>query len=247
MSGHSKWASIKHKKGAADAKRGKLFSKIIREISIAARLGGADSASNPRLRTVVDKARAANMPSDNIDRAIKKGAGQLEGVTYEEVTFEGYGPAGVALLVDTFTDNRNRTVAELRSIFNKGGGNLGEAGCVGWMFQKQGALTFEKKVGEDLLMTTALDAGADDIRDDDDLFTVITSPEQFEKVKTACLAKGLTPSEASITMIPQNTIKLEGSDAEKMIKLMDALEDHDDVQNVSANFDIDTKTMEALA
>ncbi len=176
MSGHNKWSTIKHKKGAADAKRGKIFSKLIKEISVAARVGGGDPNSNPRLRTVLDKARTANMPNDNITRAIKRGTGELEGVSYEEVTFEGYGPGGVAVLVETMTDNRNRTVAELRHIFSKRGGNLGEAGCVGWMFNKQGVLAFDMSVGEEALMETALEAGAEDIKDDENTLTVITSP-----------------------------------------------------------------------
>lgn len=247
MSGHSKWSTIKHKKGAADAKRGKLFSKLIKEISIAARIGGGDSTGNPRLRTVLDKARAANMPKDNVERAIKKGTGELEGVSFEEVTFEGYGPSGVAVLVDTLTDNRNRTVAELRHIFERVGGNLGAAGCVSWMFTKHGVLTFDKTVGEDALMETVLDAGAEDIRDDEDILTVITTSSSFETVKGACEQKGLRYIEASLSMVPQSTVKLDHSSAEKMLKLMDALEDHEDVQNVYANFDIDAKTMEELA
>lgn len=247
MSGHSKWSTIKHKKGAADAKRGKLFSKIIKEITIAARSGGGDPTGNPRLRTVLDKARASNMPKDNIERAIKKGTGELEGVQFEEVTFEGYGPAGVAVLVETLTDNRNRTVAELRHLFEKSGGNLGAAGCVGWMFSKHGVLTFEKTVGEDTLMETVLEAGAEDIRDEEGTLTVITDPTSFDVVRQACDARGLKYVEANVSMIPQNTIKLDRAAAEKMLKLMDALEDHDDVQGVSANFDIDAKTMEELA
>lgn len=247
MSGHNKWSTIKHKKGAADAKRGKIFSKLIKEISVAARVGGGDPNSNARLRTVLDKARTANMPNDNVTRAIKRGTGEIEGVSYEEVTFEGYGPGGVAVLVETMTDNRNRTVAELRHIFSKRGGNLGEAGCVGWMFNKQGVLTFDKAIGEEALMETALEAGADDIKDDENTLTVITSPSAFEGVKTACASKNIAFVEAEISMVPQNTVKLEGGDAEKMLKLMDDLEDHDDVQNVYANFDIDAKTMEQFA
>lgn len=247
MSGHSKWSTIKHKKGAADAKRGKLFSKLIKEITIAARIGGGDPNSNPRLRTVMDKARGANMPNDNITRAIKKGTGELEGVSFEESVFEGYGPGGVALYIETLTDNRNRTVAELRHILSKGGGNLGEAGCVAWMFTKHGVLTFDKDVSEEKLMELALDAGAEDIKDEEDMFTVITDPSNFDAVRKACVTGGLKPLEAEITMIPQNTVKLEGSDAEKMLKLMEALEDHEDVQTVSANFDIDTKLMEEMA
>ncbi|OGQ23421.1 MAG: transcriptional regulator [Deltaproteobacteria bacterium RIFCSPLOWO2_02_FULL_44_10] len=247
MSGHSKWSSIKHKKGALDAKRGKLFSKLIKEITVAARIGGGDPGANPRLRTILDKARAANMPGDNVARAIKKGTGELEGFTFEEVTFEGYGPGGAAVLVETLTDNRNRTVAELRHMFTKNGGNMGEAGCVSWMFTKRGVLTFDKSIGEEKLMELCLDAGAEDILEDEDLLTVLTEPTVFEKVRETCNKQGLKPLDANITMVPQNTIKLEGTDAEKMLKLMEALEDHDDVQNVSANFDIDTKTMEAVA
>jgi len=247
MSGHNKWSTIKHKKGAADAKRGKLFSKLIKEITLAARLGGGDPGGNPRLRTALDKARAANMPKDNVDRAIKKGTGELEGANIEEITFEGYGPAGVAVMVETLTDNRNRTVAELRHIFEKSGGNLGAAGCVGWMFSKHGVLTFEKAVGEEALMETALDAGAEDISEEDGIFTVTTDPSSFDAVKQACEAKGLPYVEASLSMIPQNTVKLDHSSATRMLKLMDALEDHDDVQNVYANFDIDAKTMEEVA
>lgn len=247
MSGHSKWSTIKHKKGAADAKRGKLFSKLIKEITVAARVGGGDPDSNPRLRTVVDKARAANMPNDNITRAIKKGTGELEGSTYEEAVFEGYGPGGVALFIEVLTDNRNRTVAEMRHILSKLGGNLGEAGCVAWMFSKHGILTFDKSVGEEKLMEVALEAGAEDIKDEEDMFTVITDPSSFNAVKKACDDNGLKALEAEITMIPQNTVRLEGSDAEKMLKLMEAIEDHDDVQKVSANFDIDSKLMEELA
>jgi YebC/PmpR family DNA-binding regulatory protein len=247
MSGHNKWSSIKHKKGAADAKRGKLFSKLIKEITIAARVGGGDPSGNPRLRTVMDKARAANMPNDNVTRAIKKGTGEIEGVNYEEVTFEGYGPGGAAVMVETLTDNRNRTVSELRHMFSKMGGNLGEAGCVSWMFAKQGVLTFEKEVGEEKLMEVALEAGAEDIKDDEDLFTVTTDPSAFVAVKEACDKNGLKYIEANLSMVPQNTVKLDRNGAEKMLKLMDALEDHEDVQNTYANFDIDSETMEELA
>lgn len=247
MSGHNKWSSIKHKKGAADAKRGKLFSKLIKEITLAARLGGGDPDGNPRLRTALDKGRASNMPKDNVERAIKKGTGELEGVNIEEITFEGYGPAGVAVLVETLTDNRNRTVAELRHIFEKSGGNLGAAGCVGWMFSKHGILTFEKEVGEEQLMETALEAGAEDISEEEGIFTVTTTPASFEAVKQACDAKGLKYVEATLSMVPQNTVKLDHASATRMLKLMDTLEDHDDVQNVYANFDIDAKTMEEVA
>ena len=247
MSGHNKWSTIKHKKGAADAKRGKLFSKLIKEITLAARLGGGDPDGNPRLRTALDKGRQANMPKDNVERAIKKGTGELEGVNIEEITFEGYGPAGVAVMVETLTDNRNRTVAELRHIFEKSGGNLGAAGCVGWMFSKHGVLTFDKEVGEEQLMETALEAGAEDISEDEGTFTVTTDPSSFEAVKQACEAKGLKYVEAELSMVPQNTVKLDHASATRMLKLMDALEDHDDVQNVYANFDIDAKTMEEVA
>lgn len=248
MSGHSKWSTIKHKKGAADAKRGKLFSKLIKEITVAARIGGGDPGSNSRLRTVLDKARTANMPNDNITRAIKKGTGELEGSSFEEAVFEGYGPGGVALYIEVLTDNRNRTVAELRHLLSKLGGNLGEAGCVAWMFSKHGVLTFDKAaVDENKLMELALESGAEDIKDEEDTLTVLTDPASFDEVKRACEAGGLTAIEAAISMVPQNTIKLQGSEAEKMLKLMEALEDHDDVQNVSANFDIDSKLMEQLA
>lgn len=247
MSGHSKWSTIKHKKGVADAKRGKLFSKLIKEITVAARVGGGDPVGNPRLRSVLDKARAANMPNDNISRAIKRGTGEIEGITYEEVKFEGYGPGGVAILTETVTDNRNRTVAELRNIFSKMGGNLGEAGCVAWMFSRHGVLTFEKSVGEEKLMNVVLDAGAQDLRDEEDTLSVITDPNCFDGVKKACEENNLKYIEAQISMVPQNTIRLDRPNAEKMLRLMNALEDHEDVQNVYANFDIDAKTMEELA
>jgi len=246
MSGHSKWATIKHKKGAADAKRGKLFSKFIKEIAVAAKMGGGDPDKNPRLRTVIEKARGANMPNDNVARAIKRGTGELEGVSYEEITYEGYGPSGVAMLIQCLTDNSKRTVAELRHLMSKGGGNLGEAGCVAWMFNKKGVLTFEKSVGEEKLMDAALEAGAEDIRDLDTAFDVITDPNSFDSVKTACVKAGLNPLEANLEMVPQNEIKLSGDDARKMLNLMEALEDHDDVQNVFANFDIDAGEMEKL-
>lgn len=248
MSGHSKWATIKHKKGAADAKKGKLFSKLIKEITVAAKMGGGDPNNNPRLRTVIDKAKMANMPMDNITRAIKKGTGELEGANYEQATYEGYGPGGVAMLIEVLTDNNKRTVAEIRHIMSKGSGSLGEAGCVSWMFNRRGVLTFGKDVSEESLMNVALEAGAEDIVDlGGEGFDVITDPSRFEAVKSACEKAGLKPIEASIQMVPQNTIKLEGENAQKMVKLMEALEDHDDVQNVYANFDIDAKLMEELA
>lgn len=245
MSGHSKWATIKHKKGAADAKRGKTFSKLIKEITVAARQGGGDITANAHLRTVVDKARAANMPNDNIDRAIKRGTGDLEGVTYDQSTYEGYGPNGVAILIETLTDNKNRTVAEVRHIMMKGGGSLGASGCVAWMFNRKGMIVFDKEaVNQDKLMNVAIEAGAEDIKDTGDTLDVITAPEDFDAVKKACEAEGLKPAVADVQMVPQNTIRLEGADATKMLKLMEALEDHDDIQNVYANFDIDLKVME---
>ncbi len=243
MSGHSKWATIKHKKGAADARRGKLFSKLIKEISVAARMGGGDPEKNPRLRTVIEKARGSNMPNDNVTRAIKRGTGELEGVNYEEICYEGYGPGGIAMLIEVMTDNNKRTVAELRHLLTKSGGSLGETGCVAWMFNKKGVLTFDEGVNEEKLMEVAIDGGAEDI----DGNSVTTTVESFEAVKKVCEDAGLKPIEAGIQMVPQNTINLEGSTAEKMIKLMEAVEDHEDVQNVYANFDIDASVLEQLA
>ena len=248
MSGHSKWATIKRKKGATDAKRGKLFSKIIKELTIAARHGGGDPTGNPRLRTVIDKARGSNMPADNITRAIKRGTGEIEGMVFEETTFEGYGPGGAAVFLEVVTDNRNRTVADVRHIFTKHGGNLGESNCVAWMFQRRGIISFDKdSVSEEKLMDCALNAGAEDIRDHGESFDVVTDPTHFHTVVDACKAAGLTPANAEISMQPQTTVELSESDAEKMLKLMNALEDHDDVQNVYANFDIDDALMERLA
>lgn len=248
MSGHSKWATIKRKKGANDAKRGKVFSKVIKEISIAARAGGGDPDGNPRLRTVIEKAKAANMPHDNIDRAIKRGTGELEGVVIEETTYEGYGPGGAAVFLDVVTDNRNRTVAEVRHIFAKHGGNLGESNCVGWMFDRHGVITFDKAVvTEEKLMDVALEAGANDIRDAGDVFEVLTDAAALHTVADACRKAGLAPTDADVRRIPKNTVELTGSTAEKMIKLMNALEDHEDVQQVTANFDIDDSLMEQLA
>lgn len=239
MSGHSKWASIKHKKGALDAKRGKIFTKLIKEISVAARLGGGDPDGNPRLRTAILAAKADNMPKDNIDRAIKKGTGELEGVNYEEVIYEGYGTAGVAVILSLLTDNKNRTVAEIRSIFGKNGGNLGEAGCVGWMFHKKGQILVDlKTVDEDKLMTIVLDAGAEDMQTGEGEFEVITTPENFEKVKKAIDDNKIPTTFAEVTMVPQSYIKLTGQKAQQMLHLMEVLEDHDDVQKVYANFDI---------
>jgi YebC/PmpR family DNA-binding regulatory protein len=246
MSGHSKWHSIKHKKGALDAKRGKLFTKFIKEITVAARSGGGDPEGNARLRKAILDAKAGNMPNDTIDRAIRRGTGEEDGVNYEEITYEGYGPAGVALLIESMTDNRNRTVAEIRHIFSKNGGNLGESGSVGWLFDKKGYIVVEKAAkSEEELFELAIEAGADDLRDDEDNFEIITSPDAFESVLSAVKAAGLDPQVAEVEMVPQNYIKLEGSDAKQMLKLMEALEDHDDVQKVSANFDISDADMAA--
>ncbi len=248
MSGHSKWATIKRKKGKLDAQRGRMFTKLIKEITIAARQGGGDPDNNPRLRTAVATAKAANMPADNIKKAIQKGTGELPGVTYEETTYEGYGPGGVAIILEVVTDNKNRTVAEIRHLFSKYNGNLGETGCVGWMFEKRGEIIVEKpKVDEDKLMEIALDAGADDLKTEEDAYQVVTTFEKFESVKSAIEEAGIEYSEAQIEMVPQTTVKLEGSKAESMLKLMEALEDHDDVQNVYANFDIDDRLLEKMS
>ncbi len=248
MSGHSKWASIKHKKGALDAKRGKIFTKIIREMSIAARIGGGDVASNPRLRTAVDKAKSVNMPADNIKRAIQKGTGELEGTMYEEITLEGYGPGGIALLVEGTTDNRNRTVSEIRHTLTKNGGNLGTAGSVSYMFKPRGYVAISKeKVTEEKLMEIALDAGAEDIQGEGDLWEVYSTPNAYEAVLAAIKKAGIDPEESQIGKYPENTISLEGQKAQQMLKLVEALEDNDDVQNVWANFDISEKEMEAAA
>lgn len=246
MSGHSKWHTIKHKKGALDAKRGKIFTKLIKEITVAARTGGSgDVDANARLRKAVSDAKAQNMPNDTIDRAIKRGTGELEGVAYDEITYEGYGPNGVAVLIETMTDNRNRTVAELRHIFSKNGGNLGEAGSVAWMFDKKGYIVVDKaSKTEDELFEVAIEAGAEDMKDDGDVFEIFTAPDNFEVVSDAVKASGIEPQAAEISMIPQNYIKLEGSDAKQMLKLYDALDDNDDVQKVWANFDIDESEME---
>ena len=248
MSGHSKWASIKHKKGALDAKRGKIFTKIIREMSIAARLGGGDVDSNPRLRTAVDKAKSVNMPADNIKRAIQKGTGELEGMTYEDITLEGYGPGGVAILIEGTTDNRNRTVSEIRHIFTKNGGNMGTAGSVSYMFKPRGYIAIAReKVSEEKLMDLALDAGAEDIVSSGDVWEVYTSPNSYEAVLAAVKKAGLAPEESAIGKYAENSIPLEGVKAQQMLKLVEALEDNDDVQNVWANFDIADKELEAAA
>jgi YebC/PmpR family DNA-binding regulatory protein len=247
MSGHSKWHSIKHKKGALDAKRGKLFTKFIKEITVAARTGGGDPDANARLRKAILDAKAGNMPNDTIDRAIRRGTGEEEGVNYEEITYEGYGPGGVALLIQSMTDNRNRTVAEIRHLFSKNGGNLGESGSVGWMFEKKGYIVVSKSVkSEEELFDLVIEAGADDLRDDEDNFEIITSPEAFEAVQAAVKGAGIEPQVAEVEFVPQNYIKLEGGDARQMLKLMEALEDHDDVQKVSANFDISEADMAAV-
>ena len=247
MSGHSKWHSIKHKKGALDAKRGKLFTKFIKEITVAARTGGGDPDANARLRKAILDAKSGNMPNDTIDRAIRRGTGEEEGVNYEEITYEGYGPGGVALLIQSMTDNRNRTVAEIRHIFSKNGGNLGESGSVGWMFEKKGYIVVEKAAkSEDELFELAIDAGADDLRDDVDNFEIITSPEAFDGVLNAFKGAGIEPQVAEVEMVPQNYVHLEGADARQMLKLVEALEDHDDVQKVSANFDISEADMAAV-
>ncbi|MDA3897359.1 MAG: YebC/PmpR family DNA-binding transcriptional regulator [Desulfobacteraceae bacterium] len=248
MSGHSKWANIKHKKGAEDAKRGKVFTKVVKEIIVAARFGGGDPGTNPRLRTVLLKAKACNLPKDNIDRAIKKGIGDLDDVNYEENSYEGYGPGGVAVLVDSLTDNKNRTVADVRHIFSKYNGNLGENGCVGWMFDKKGWFSVAKSdADEEELMMTALDAGAEDVKDDDDdNFEIITAPEDFEAVKTALESASVSIVDSEVTMLPQNYVSLEGKDAETMMKLMEALDDNDDVQKVYTNADIPDEVMDSL-
>jgi YebC/PmpR family DNA-binding regulatory protein len=248
MSGHSKWATIKRKKGKLDAQRGRTFTKLIKEITIAARAGGGDAEGNPRLRTAISTAKAANMPQDNIKKAIQKGTGELPGVTYEETSYEGYGPGGVAIILEVVTDNKNRTVAEIRHLLTKYNGNLGETGCVGWMFDKQGRIAVEtSKTDEDTLMEVVLDAGANDMTTEEDMFEVIMSYDKFEAVKAAMEGASIEYSEAGISMVPQTTIKLEGSKAESMLKLIMALEDHDDIQNVYANFDIDDELMEKLS
>jgi YebC/PmpR family DNA-binding regulatory protein len=249
MSGHSKWSTIKRKKGAIDAKRGKIFTKVIKEITLAARLGGGDPETNARLRQAIMTAKDENMPKDNIERAIKKGSGTgADAVIYEEVTYEGYGPGGAAVLVAVMTDNKNRTVAEVRHIFSKHGGNLGENGCVSWIFEKKGSIVVEKKsVKEDELMELALEAGAQDIRDEENEYEIITDPSSFEEVKNAIDQRKIKYIEARISLIPQTTVKLEAGKAEQMLKLMEKLEDNDDVQNVYANFDIADDIMERLS
>lgn len=246
MSGHSKWHTIKHKKGALDAKRGKIFTKLIKEITVAARTGGSgDLDANARLRKAVSDAKAQNMPNDTIDRAIKRGTGELEGASYDEVVYEGYGPNGVAVMVEAMTDNRNRTVAEIRHIFSKNGGNMGESGSVGWLFDRKGYIVVDKSAkGEEALFEIALEAGAEDLRDEGDVFEIITEPDNFDAVHEAIKKAGVEPQAAEVSMIPQNYIKLEGAEAKQMLKLYDALDDNDDVQKVWSNFDIDESEME---
>ena len=244
MAGHSKWANIKHRKGAQDAKRGKIFTKLIKEITIAARIGGAEMETNPRLRLAVDKAKQANMPKDNIDRAIKKGTGDLDGVTYEEGIFEGYGPSGVAVMVEFMTDNRTRTVADVRHIFSKHGGNLGVSGSVAFLFDRKGLIAFSTESDFDAIFEAALEAGAEDVKDEGDAYEVITAPDNFIEVRETLQAKGLQWETAEITMLPQTMVELEGKAAEQMLKMMEKLEDYDDVQNVYANFDISEEELE---
>jgi YebC/PmpR family DNA-binding regulatory protein len=246
MSGHSKWHTIKHKKGAADAKRGKLFTRIIKELTIAARNGGGDVDANPRLRTVVAEAKSVNMPAENIKRAIQRGTGELPGVSYEEATYEGYGPGGAALIIEVLTDNRNRTVGEIRHLLTKHNGNLGESNSVAWMFSKKGYIVLEKNgVDEETLLNTVLEAGGDDLRDDDDNWEIISEPAAFESVRDAVKGLGIEPVSAEIAMLPQNYVKLEGKEASQMVKLMETLDEHDDVQHVWSNFDIEEKEIEA--
>ena len=249
MSGHNKWSTIKHKKAREDAKRGKIFTKIIREITVAAREGGGDPEANPRLRAAVQAAKAANMPADNIKRAIQRGTGELPGVSYEGVTYEGYGPGGVAVLLEVLTDNRNRTTAEVRHLFSKYGGNLGENGCVSWIFTRKGVILVPRGEGvdEDALMETALEAGAEDLdTSDEDFFRVVTAPDELHSVKDHIEAAGFAVEAAEFEMEPSTQVRLEGKKAEQMLKLMEAFDDHDDVQNVWANFDIDDELMANL-
>ena len=245
MSGHSKWSSIKHKKAAKDAKKGKLFTKLIKEITVAARTGGGDISANPRLRTAVLAAKAGSMPADNIERAIKKGTGDLEGVSYEEIHYEGYGPGGAAIMVQVLTDNKNRTVQEIRRMFAKHGGNLGENGCVAWMFDKKGLITVDKlKIEEDRLISLALDAGAEDVRDEGSYFEIVTRPEDFEKVREHLQRENVPVEGGQVSMVPKNTVALDRQSAEQILKLTEELEDHDDVQSVAANFDIPDELLE---
>ena len=248
MSGHSKWASIKHKKGAADAKRGRLFTKLIRELTVAAKDGGGNPDTNPRLRTAIQRANDANMPKDNIDKAIKKGTGELPGVIYESCMFEGYGPGGVAIMVDTLTDNKNRSTAEIRNIFSKRNGNMAGSGSVAWIFTPKGYILIDKEqIGEEELFSVAVDAGAEDIKSTDKNYEVYCDPKDFENVKAAIQEKGIKWENADLTMLPNSTIKLSGPDAKQVLALMEALEDHDDVQKVYSNFDIPDEILEEIA
>ena len=247
MSGHSKWSTIKHKKGATDAKRGKIFTKIIKEITVAAKMGGGDPETNPRLRSALISARSENMPRDTFERAIKKGTGDLDGVNYEEILYEGYGPGGVAVLVECLTDNRNRTIAEVRQVFNKAGGNVGTDGCVAWMFDKKGLIIVNKEDSdEETLMELALDAGAEDIKEETESFEIICEPADFEAVKEAVDAAGIKYEMAEITMIPQNMTKVEGKEAEQMINFMEALDDCDDIQKFYSNTDIPDEAFDSM-
>ncbi|HEV3189232.1 MAG TPA: YebC/PmpR family DNA-binding transcriptional regulator [Polyangiaceae bacterium] len=246
MSGHSKWHSIKHKKGAADAKRGKVFTRLIKELTVAARAGGGDPDMNPRLRTIIADAKQSNMPADNIKRAIRRGTGEEPGVSYEEAMYEGYGPGGAALIIDVLTDNKNRTVGEVRHVLTKHGGNLAEANAVAWMFSKRGYIVIAKtKAKEEDLMTATLDAGADDLRDDEDNWEVLSPPEAFQSVLEAVKKLGVEPDAAEVSMLPQNYLKLEGKQAQQMVRLMEALDEHEDVRHVWSNFDIEEKEIEA--
>ena len=246
MSGHSKWHSIKHKKGAIDAKRGKMFSKLIKELTVAARVGGGDPGGNPRLRKAMDDAKALNMPKDTMMNAIKRGTGEIAGAAIEDVTYEGYGPGGVAVFIETQTDNRTRTVAEIRHIFSKNGGNLGENGSVAWMFQKKGAIILDKSAAdEEKVMELALEAGAEDVGGDEETWEIVTAPEDFTPVLDAVRAEGLEPLSAEVVMRPTNSVHITGAAAQQVLRLMEALEDHDDVANVAANFDIPANEMEA--
>ena len=248
MSGHSKWSTIKRKKGALDAKRGKIFTRLIKEITVAARMGGGDSEGNPRLRSAVASAKSENMPKDNIERAIKKGTGELEGAVYDEISYEGYGPGGVAVLVDCMTDNKNRSVADIRHAFSKSGGNLGETGCVSWMFEKKGSILIDKdSIGEEELMDKALEAGAEDVVEEDNVYQVVTTPDDFEAVREALETDGIKFIEASVSMIPQNVVEItEEKPARQILRLLETLEEHEDVQNVFSNFDISDEIMEAV-